>query len=55
MVAIAYGGIVLTIEMGADALENGKSVHTPSTLRESVGIVAGVAHGRWTQVPPNSW
>jgi dihydrolipoamide dehydrogenase len=39
------GEIVLAIEMGADAVGIGKTIHPHPTLGESIGIAAEVAHG----------
>jgi dihydrolipoamide dehydrogenase len=62
--AIVGGGIVgthagdlisevaLAIEMGADAVDIGKTIHPHPTLGESIGMAAEVAHGSCTDVPP---
>jgi dihydrolipoamide dehydrogenase len=44
--------IALAIEMGADAVDIGKTIHPHPTLGESVGMAAEVAHGTCTDVPP---
>jgi dihydrolipoamide dehydrogenase len=46
------GEIALAIEMGADALDIGKTIHPHPTLGESIGMAAEVAHGSCTDVPP---
>ncbi|WP_370678610.1 dihydrolipoyl dehydrogenase [Comamonas sp. GB3 AK4-5] len=46
------GEIALAIEMGADAVDIGKTIHPHPTLGESVGMAAEVAHGSCTDVPP---
>ena len=46
------GEIVLAIEMGADAIDIGKTIHAHPTLGESIGMAAEVAHGSCTDVPP---
>ena len=46
------GEIALTIEMGADALDMGKTIHPHPTLGESIGMAAEVAHGSCTDLPP---
>ena len=46
------GEIALTIEMGADAVDIGKTIHPHPTLGESIGMAAEVAHGSCTDVPP---
>ena len=35
----------LAIEMGADAVDIGKTIHPHPTLGESIGMAAEVAHG----------
>lgn len=42
----------LAIEMGADAVDIGKTIHPHPTLGESIGMAAEVAHGSCTDVPP---
>jgi dihydrolipoamide dehydrogenase len=44
--------IALAIEMGADAVDIGKTIHPHPTLSESIGMAAEVAHGTCTDVPP---
>ncbi len=46
------GEIALAIEMGADALDIGKTIHPHPTLGESIGMAAEVAHGSCTDVLP---
>ncbi|MEZ5630256.1 MAG: dihydrolipoyl dehydrogenase [Burkholderiaceae bacterium] len=46
------GEIALAIEMGADAVDIGKTVHPHPTLGESIGMAAEVAHGSCTDLPP---
>ena len=46
------GEIALAIEMGADAVDVGKTIHPHPTLGESMGLAAEVAHGSCTDVPP---
>ena len=46
------GEITLAIEMGADAVDIGKTIHPHPTLGESIGMAAEVAHGSCTDVPP---
>ena len=46
------GEIALAIEMGADAVDIGKTIHPHPTLGESLGMAAEVAHGSCTDVPP---
>ncbi len=45
------GKIALAIEMGADAVDIGKSIHPHPTLGESIGMAAEVAHGSCTDLP----
>ncbi|MDR2259804.1 MAG: dihydrolipoyl dehydrogenase [Azoarcus sp.] len=45
------GEICLAIEMGADALDIGKTIHPHPTLCESIGLAAEVAHGSCTDLP----
>ena len=40
------------IEMGADAVDIGKTIHPHPTLGESIGMAAEIAHGSCTDVPP---
>ena len=44
--------IALAIEMGADAVDIGRTIHPHPTLGESVGLAAEVAHGSCTDLPP---
>jgi dihydrolipoamide dehydrogenase len=44
--------ICLAIEMGADAIDIGKTIHPHPTLGESVGLAAEVAHGTCTDIMP---
>ena len=46
------GEIALAIEMGADAVDIGKTIHPHPTLGESIGMAAEVAHGSCTDMPP---
>jgi dihydrolipoamide dehydrogenase len=46
------GEIALAIEMGADAVDIGKTVHPHPTLGESVGLAAEAAEGHCTDLPP---
>jgi dihydrolipoamide dehydrogenase len=46
------GEVCLAIEMGADAIDIGKTIHPHPTLGESVGMAAEVAHGSCTDLPP---
>ncbi len=44
--------IALAIEMGADAVDIGKTIHPHPTLGESVGLAAEVYEGVCTDMPP---
>ena len=44
--------ICLAIEMGADAVDIGKTIHPHPTLGESVGMAAEIYEGVCTDVPP---
>jgi dihydrolipoamide dehydrogenase len=44
--------IALAVEMGADAVDIGKTIHPHPTLGESVGMAAEVAKGVCTDLPP---
>jgi len=44
--------IALAIEMGADEVDIGKTIHPHPTLGESIGMAAEVAHGTCTDLPP---
>jgi dihydrolipoamide dehydrogenase len=46
------GEVALAIEMGADAVDIGKTIHPHPTLGESIGMAAEVAHGSCTDLPP---
>ncbi|QDX80047.1 dihydrolipoyl dehydrogenase [Denitratisoma sp. DHT3] len=46
------GELALAIEMGADALDIGKTIHPHPTLGETIGLAAEVAHGSCTDLPP---
>ncbi len=46
------GEVALAIEMGADAIDIGKTIHPHPTLGESIGMAVEVAHGRCTDLPP---
>ena len=45
------GEIALAIEMGADAVDIGRTIHPHPTLGESIGLAAEVAHGSCTDLP----
>jgi dihydrolipoamide dehydrogenase len=46
------GEVCLAVEMGADMIDIGKTIHPHPTLGESVGMAAEIAHGTCTDVPP---
>ena len=46
------GEVALALEMGADAVDIGKTIHPHPTLGESIGMAAEVAHGSCTDLPP---
>jgi len=46
------GEIALAIEMGADAVDIGITIHPHPTLGESIGMAVEVAHGNCTDLPP---
>ena len=46
------GEIALAIEMGANAVDIGSTIHPHPTLGESIGMAAEVAHGSCTDLPP---
>ncbi len=46
------GEVALAIEMGADAVDVGKTIHPHPTLGETIGMAAEVAHGSCTDLPP---
>jgi dihydrolipoamide dehydrogenase len=45
------GEVALAIEMGADEVDIGKTIHPHPTLGESIGMAAEIAHGTCTDVP----
>ena len=47
------GEVALAIEMGADEVDIGKTIHPHPTLGESIGMAAEVAHGSCTDLPPS--
>ena len=47
------GEVALAIEMGADMIDIGKTIHPHPTLGESIGMAAEVAHGSCTDLPPS--
>ncbi len=46
------GEVALAIEMGADAVDIGKTIHPHPTLGESIGMAAEVYKGVCTDLPP---
>jgi dihydrolipoamide dehydrogenase len=46
------GELALAIEMGADAVDIGKTIHPHPTLGESIGMAAEAAEGVCTDLPP---
>ncbi|GAB3265469.1 dihydrolipoyl dehydrogenase family protein [Chitinimonas naiadis] len=46
------GEICLAIEMGADAVDIGRTIHAHPTLGESIGLAAEVFEGSCTDLPP---
>jgi len=46
------GEVCLAVEMGADAVDIGRTIHPHPTLGESVGMAAEVAEGVCTDLPP---
>jgi len=46
------GEICLAIEMGADAVDIGKTIHPHPTLSESIGMAAELFEGVCTDLPP---
>ncbi|MDR0478490.1 MAG: dihydrolipoyl dehydrogenase [Burkholderiaceae bacterium] len=46
------GEVALAIEMGADALDIGHTIHPHPTLGESIGLAAEAVHGACTDLPP---
>jgi pyruvate/2-oxoglutarate dehydrogenase complex dihydrolipoamide dehydrogenase (E3) component len=46
------GEIALAIEMGADAVNNGKTIHLQPKLGESIGMAAALAYRSCKDFPP---
>ncbi len=46
------GEVALAIEMGADAVDIGRTIHPHPTLTESVGLAAEAFEGVCTDLPP---
>ncbi len=46
------GEVCLAIELGADAVDIGKTIHPHPTLGETIGMAAEVAEGTCTDLPP---
>jgi dihydrolipoamide dehydrogenase len=46
------GEVALAIEMGADEVDIGRTIHPHPTLGESIGMAAEAAHGTCTDLPP---
>ncbi|MNT74836.1 Dihydrolipoyl dehydrogenase [compost metagenome] len=46
------GEVCLAIEMGADAVDIGKTIHPHPTLGETIGMAAEVAEQVCTDLPP---
>ncbi|QHE92171.1 dihydrolipoyl dehydrogenase [Pandoraea fibrosis] len=46
------GELCLAVEMGADAVDIGKTIHPHPTLAESIGMAAEIYEGVCTDVPP---
>ena len=46
------GEVALAIEMGADAVDIGRTIHPHPTLGETIGLAAEAAHGSCTDLPP---
>jgi dihydrolipoamide dehydrogenase len=44
--------IALAVEMGADAVDIGKTIHPHPTLGETVGLAAEAFEGACTDLPP---
>ncbi|HYP82563.1 dihydrolipoyl dehydrogenase [Variovorax sp.] len=44
--------VALAIELGADEVDIGKTIHPHPTLGESIGMAAEAAHGTCTDLPP---
>ena len=47
------GKIALSIERGADAVDNGKTIHLLPKVGERIGMAEEVAQGSCTDVPPS--
>ncbi len=47
------GEVCLAIELGADAIDLGKTIHPHPTLGETIGMAAEVAEGTCTDLPPS--
>jgi dihydrolipoamide dehydrogenase len=47
------GEVALAIEMGADAVDIGRTIHPHPTLGESIGMAAEVFEGACTDLPPS--
>ena len=47
------GEVALAIELEANVIDIGKTIHPPPTLGESLSMAAEVAHGSFTDVPPS--
>ena len=45
------GEVCLAIELGADAIDIGKTIHPHPTLGETIGLAAEVEHGSCTDLP----
>ena len=45
--------IALAIEMGADSVDIGSTIHPHPTLGETIGLAAEVEHGSCTDLPPS--
>jgi hypothetical protein len=45
------GEVATVIEMSADEVDIGKTIHPHPTLGESIGMAAEIAHGTCTDVP----
>jgi dihydrolipoamide dehydrogenase len=46
------GEVALAIEMGADSVDIGKTIHPHPTLGETIGLAAEAADGHCTDLPP---
>ncbi|NEI74584.1 dihydrolipoyl dehydrogenase [Rhizobium lusitanum] len=47
------GEVCLAIELGADAVDIGRTIHPHPTLGETIGMAAEVAEGSCTDLPPS--